>query len=65
MVNNSNNINKTNIHPTPQTTEHKIKKTMTYSVLNPGPGLRQTQKCGGLYTQVVGYIVHLLAKHVR
>ena len=45
MVNNSANINKTNNHISLQPIAHK-KKTMTYDVVNPGPGLGQAQKCG-------------------
>ena len=37
------NTNKTNLA---ELTEHK-KKTTTYDVCNPNPGLGQTQKCGG------------------
>jgi hypothetical protein len=37
------NTNKTNLA---ELTEHK-KKTTTYDVWNPNPGLGQTQKCGG------------------
>jgi len=45
-VNNSTNI------PTKRTTPSHLKplntkKTMTYDVGTPGPGLGQTQKCGG------------------
>ena len=45
MVNNSININKTNNHLKPLNTK---KKTTTYSIGNPGPGLGQAQKCGGV-----------------
>ena len=37
-------INKT----TPLITSHYIKRTNTYGVANPGPGLGQVHKCGGL-----------------
>ena len=42
-------INKTNInnHLLHQIIEHQ-KKTTTYDVGNPGPGLGQAQKCGGI-----------------
>jgi hypothetical protein len=45
MVNNSNNINKTNNHLSTQNIEHK-KKTITYGIGNSGPGLGQAQQCG-------------------
>ena len=44
MVNNSTNINKMNNHISPQLIKHK-QKTMIYDIGNPGPGLRQAQKC--------------------
>ena len=44
MVNNSTNINKMNNH----FNSLNIEKTMTYEVGNPGLGLGQAQKCGGL-----------------
>jgi len=44
IVNNSTNINKTNNHLPPQIIKHK--KTTSFSVGNPGPGLVQEQKCG-------------------
>ena len=43
MVNNSTNVNKTNNKLSPQTIE-QTKKTTTFGVGNPGPGLRQAQK---------------------
>ena len=46
MVNDSTNINKTNIHLSPQLTEHKKGGDMTYDVGNPGPGFGQAQKYG-------------------
>ena len=46
MVNNSTNINKTNVCLSPQLTEHK--KTTTYDVGNPGHGLEQTQQYVGV-----------------
>ena len=46
-VNNSNNINKTNSHLSPQIIEHK--KATTYNVGDPDPGLEQVQKYGGVY----------------
>ena len=46
MVNNSTNINKTNIHLSPQLTEHKKGGDMTYDVGNPDPGFGQAQKYG-------------------
>jgi hypothetical protein len=46
MVNNSTNINKTNNHLSLQINTVNIKKTMTYDVGNPGPGLKLAQKCG-------------------
>ena len=39
--------NKTNNHLSHQLIKHK-KNTMTYDVGNPGPGLRESQKYGGL-----------------
>jgi hypothetical protein len=45
MVNKSTNINKTNNHLSPQTTEYQ-KKTMTYGIRNPCLGLAQAQKYG-------------------
>jgi hypothetical protein len=44
MDNNSNNINKTNNHLSPQLIEQK--NTMIYDIGNPGPGLGQAQICG-------------------
>lgn len=46
MVNNFNNINTTNNHLPPQTTEHK--KTTTYDIRNPDPAFRQANKCDGV-----------------
>ena len=46
MVNSSTNIKNRNNHISPQLTEHKKKGTSTYVIGNPGPGLRQAQKCG-------------------
>jgi len=43
MVNNSTNINKTNNYLSPQFIEHLKKKTTTYDIGNPSPGLEQTQ----------------------
>jgi hypothetical protein len=37
---------KTNNHLSPQLIEHNKKKTTTYDVENPGPGLGQTQNVG-------------------
>jgi hypothetical protein len=47
MVNNSTNINKMNNH----LKLLNIKKTMTYDIWNPGPGLGQTQECGEIKYQ--------------
>jgi hypothetical protein len=44
MVNNSININKANSKFTPQIVKNK--KTTTYGVRNPDPGLEQTHKNG-------------------
>jgi hypothetical protein len=44
IINNSININKRN---SPQNIL-STKKTMTYDVGNPGPGLEQAQKCDGV-----------------
>jgi len=44
MVNNSTNIYKANNQLSPQIIEHR--KSMTYNVGNPGPGLGRAQKCG-------------------
>jgi hypothetical protein len=41
MVNNSTNINKTNRHLNSLNT----RKTPTYDIGNPGPGLEQIQQC--------------------
>jgi len=41
------NINKTNNHFSPHTTEHKS-KTITYGIGNLGPGLGQAQNATGL-----------------
>ena len=46
IVNNSNTIYTTNIHLSPQITEHK--KTTTYDVGNPVPGFGRAQKWGGV-----------------
>ncbi len=45
MFNNSTNINKMNNQLSPQLSEIIKKKTSTYGVGNPGPGLRQANKC--------------------
>ena len=42
MVNNSTNFNKANNHLSSYLTEHK--KTTTYDIRNPAPGLRQEKK---------------------
>jgi len=42
LVNNSSNINKTENHLSSYNTEHK--KTTTYDVRNPGPGLGKAQE---------------------
>jgi hypothetical protein len=66
MVNNATNINKTKdslnsngqqCHQYQQKEQLllrslKIKKTTTYDVRNPGPGLRQAQQCSGLYSLI-------------
>jgi hypothetical protein len=44
IANDSTNINKTDNH-----LSLKIKTTTTYDVRNPGPGLEQTQTCGGVF----------------
>jgi len=44
MVNNSTNINKTNYHLSPQFNSLNSKKTTTYDVGDPVPGLGQEQK---------------------
>ena len=46
MVNNSNNINKTNSDPSPKTTDHK--KALTYGIGSSGPESRQEQKRGSV-----------------
>ena len=43
MVNNSTNIKQN--YPAPQLIEHE-KRTTTYDVGNPGPGLWRAQRCG-------------------
>ena len=43
MVNNPTSTNKTNNHLSPLIIKHKKKKTTTYDVGNPGPGLKQAQ----------------------
>jgi hypothetical protein len=47
MVNNSTNINKTNNHLS-NLKLMNIKKTTTYDIGDPGPGLGQAHKCGRL-----------------
>ena len=50
VVTYSTNLNKTNNHISPQLiSEHKKGGTMTYDVVNTGPGLEQTQTCGGVF----------------
>jgi ribosomal protein L18 len=44
MVNNSNNINKTNNHISPQIIEHKKDHDIIYVDGNPGSGLGQAHK---------------------
>ena len=46
MVNNSTNINKANKHLSPQLIEHK--KNYDIIIGNPGPCLRQIEKCRGV-----------------
>jgi hypothetical protein len=49
MVNNSTNINKMNNHLSSQLNSLNSKKrTTTYGIGNPAPGLRQAHKCGGV-----------------
>jgi hypothetical protein len=48
MLNNSSTINKTNNHLSPQ--PFNLKKTMTYDIGNPGPGLGQAEKYDPVYT---------------
>ena len=47
MVNNSTNIGTTQNYLSLPLTEQK-KKTATFDIANPGPGLEQTQTCGGI-----------------
>ena len=56
MVNNSSNINKLNYLST-QIIEHK--KTKAYSDEDPGPVLGQTQKCGGIKSNLIMIERHL------
>jgi hypothetical protein len=42
-------LNKMNNHLSPKTIEHK-RKTETFAGGNPGPGLRQAQKCVSTWT---------------
>ena len=51
MVKNPSNINKTNNYISPQIIEHK--KTTTYDVGNPRPGMGQTQQCGELTLLII------------
>jgi hypothetical protein len=46
VVNNTININNTNNHPYLKSLN--TQKNTTYGVGNPGPGLGQAQKCGGV-----------------
>jgi hypothetical protein len=46
MVNNSTNFNKANNHISLQLIEHR----KFHNAGNPGPDLRQAQKCGGVKT---------------
>jgi hypothetical protein len=46
MIHNSTNINKQTINS--HLNSLNTKKTMTYDIANLGPGLGQTQQCGGL-----------------
>ena len=48
MVNNFVNINKTNNHLASELSSLNKKKTTTHDFGNPGPGLGQAQKCGGV-----------------
>jgi len=49
MINNSININKTNIHLSTQIIYILIpKRFMAFADGNPGPGLGRAYKCGGL-----------------
>ena len=56
MVNNSNNINKTNNDLSPQIIEHK--QTLTYDVENPGLALEHAQQCGGVNISSDGQQFH-------
>ena len=58
MVNNSTNINETNNHFLPEIIENE-KKSMTYDIGNPCPGLGQAQKCGRV-TLVNGMCIYFL-----
>ena len=57
MVNSSTNINKTNNHLTPQLVDKK-KKTTTYDVGNPDPGLGYAQKCTGISESTTSSLNH-------
>jgi len=48
MVINSTNTNKTYSTTTSHLNSLNTQKTTTYDVGNPGPGLGQAQKCGGI-----------------
>ena len=48
MVNNSTNGNKTKKYLSSQLISLNTKKTTTHDVGDPGPGLGQTQNCGGV-----------------
>jgi hypothetical protein len=65
MVNNSTNINKSNNQPRLTLNHWTQKKTMTYGIGNPGPGLGQAHKCGRV-KQVNGILTSswlIIARH--
>ena len=49
-----------NIHLSPKHTEQK--KTTTYDIGNPGPGLAQVQKCGRVQPVCIVYPVLMVEK---
>jgi hypothetical protein len=60
ILNDSTNINKMNIHLSPQHTEQN--KTKTYDIGNPSPGLAQVQKCGRVQPVSIVYPVLMVEK---
>jgi len=58
MLNNSTNINKRNNHLSPKTTEH-TKRTMTYFIGYPSPGIDRHKNVAGLNMFMFTSMIHM------